>query len=203
MADNLDLYAAELPACLQPHYLAEVVRSFCGARGLTEANDLYDYWHEAVMVAVKKRYLALRRGADHVAYIKRGVKFLLTDLNRKLDIRRERVALLAAVADEDTDEDAPRESVIDDFDRSAFAAREEGELKRLDDVRVALFATIGNSPALAAYYRAYRETDGSDSKVGARLGIYRETVRERYRKPFMARFAENYSYIRQIRGKAA
>lgn len=203
MADNLDLYAAELPACLQPHYLAEVVRSFCGARGLTEANDLYDYWHEAVMVAVKKRYLALRRGADHVAYIKRGVKFLLTDLNRKLDIRRERVALLAAVAEEDADEDAPRESLIDDFDRSAFSTREEVELKRLDDVRVALFATIGNSPALAAYYRAYRETDGSDSKVGARLGLYRKTIAKYHRRIFLKRFKANYLAVRQIRGKSA
>ena len=198
---NLDLYAAELPPCLQPHYLAEVVRAFCGARGLTEENDLYDYWHEAVLVAVKKRYLALRRGADHVAYIKRGVKSLLTDLNRKLDIRREKVTSLAATSDENADEDERRESVIDDFERSAFEKREECELKRLDDVRIAIYATIADSPALAAYYRAFAATNGSDREVAKRLGLYRKTVAKYHRRIFLKRFKENYFLIREIRGK--
>lgn len=202
MADQLDAYAEDLPPCVQPYWIAEVVRTFCGARGLSETNELYDYWHEAVMVAFKRRYLALRRDADPVAYVKRGVRFYLIDLNRKFDVRTENIALVAPTADEAEDPDAPCNPSMEDYDRSAFAGREEVELKRLDDVRVAIYATIAHAPQLAAYWRAFSKTNGSDRTIADRLDIHRKTV-AKVRRHFAGRFAENYLMVRRVRGKAA
>lgn len=203
MDDRLDTLAAALPASLEPKWIAEVVRAFAAARDLSEDNELLDYWQEAVVVAIEKTNLALKLGKDPVACMKRGVRFLLIGLNRKLDVRRAAVDSLAAKEDEDAENAECRAPVIEDFARSAFDKREESELKRLDDVRVALHATIADSPALAAYWRAFRETDGSDSKIGARLGVYRKTVGKHHRRIFLARFKANYLAVRMIRGKAA
>lgn len=203
MDNRLDSLAAALPAALEPKWIAEVVRAFGAARGLTEDNDLLDYWQEAVVVAIEKSNLALSLGRDPVGYLKRGVRFYLIDLNRKLDVRRATVETLATKADEDADEEESQAPTIEDFDRTAFDARDAAELKRLDDVRVALYATIAESPALAAYWRAYRETDGSDSKVAACLGLYRKTIAKHHRAIFLKRFKANYLAVRKIRGKAA
>lgn len=202
MADCLDTLAAQLPASLAPKWIAEVVRAFCAARDLTEENELLDYWQEAVIVAIKKSNLAISLGKNPIAYLKRGVRFYLIGLNRKLDVRRAAVTSLAGKADEDEDEET-HEPTIEDFERSAFDSREANELKRLDDVRVALYATIALSPTLAAYWRAYSETDGSDSKIGERLGIHRKTVAKHHRRIFFKRFEANYLAVRTIRGKAA
>lgn len=70
-------------------------------------------------------------------------------------------------------------------------------------MRVALYATIAESPALAAYWRFYRETDGSDSKIAARFGLYRKTIAKYHRAIFRKRFKANYLAVRMIRGKAA
>lgn len=203
MDERLDTLAAKLPASLEPKWITEVVRAFGAARGLTEDNELLDYWQEAVLVAIKKTSLALKLGKDPVAFLKRGVRLYLIDLNRKLDVRRATVETLAGKEEENAEEYESRPPVIEDFDRSAFDSREENELKRLDDVRVALYATIADSPDLTAYWRAYRETSGSDREIAKRLGISHPTVATHFRKPFLERFKENYLAVRKIRGKVA
>lgn len=196
-AADLDALAAQLPAGYQGHWIAEVVRAFAAARGL-DGCDLLDYWQEAVMRAGAKLEEARSENSDPVAYVKRGVRNCLIDLNRRLDVRRQTVALLEG-AEADDDDEVPG---IEDSDRSAFASREEVDLKRLDDVRVALYATTASSPALAAYWRAYAATNGTDIQVGARLGCHRKTV-AKARKAFLRRFRANYEDVRFIRGRAA
>lgn len=199
MADILDTLASELPEEYLPFYLAELVRAFCGARGLTDETDMLDYWQEAVIVAAKKLELAKSHGADSVAYVKRGVQCYLIDLNRKLDVRRDHVSLLAGAAEGEEETAAP---MIEDFARSAFDRREVADLRRLDDFNVALYATIALAPELSAYWRAYAKTSGSNRAVAKYLGVHRKTVAKYHRRIFFARFEKNYRIVRQLRGRA-
>ncbi|MCQ2367450.1 MAG: hypothetical protein MJ109_00345 [Kiritimatiellae bacterium] len=193
---NLDALAAELPAAFQGHWIADVVRAFGGARAMVSDEELLDYWQEAVVRAM--RALTELEGqvevgdGMRVAYVKRAVRSLLTDLNRKYDVRSEVVSGQCGVVSEEEDE-------VDLVEKAESSAFELKNRKRIDDFHVAL-KLVEDDPKCRAYWEAYVRTDGSDRAVGKRLGLSHTAVRKYYRLPFFKAFKEAWELVKVVRG---
>lgn len=194
---NLDALAAELPAAFQGHWIAEVVRAFGGARAMVSDEELLDYWQEATFRAAKALNEVEKRGEGEermrVAYVKRAVRSLLTDLNRKYDVRSEVVSGQCVVSSGEEDEEV---DLVEEAESSAFELKNR---KRIDAFHVAL-KLVEDDPKCRAYWEAYVRTDGSDRAVGKRLGLSHTAVRKYYRLPFFKAFKEAWELVKVIRG---
>lgn len=193
---NLDALAAELPAAFQGHWIAEVVRAFGGARAMVSDEELLDYWQEATFRAAKALNEVEKRGEGEermrVAYVKRAVRSLLTDLNRKYDVRAEVVSGQCGVVSGEEDE----VNIVEEAESSAFELKNR---KRIDAFHVAL-KLVEDDPKCRAYWEAYVRTDGSDRAVGKRLGLSHTAVRKYYRLPFFKAFKEAWELVKVVRG---
>lgn len=194
---NLDALAAELPAAFQGHWIADVVRAFGGARAMVSDEELLDYWQEAVVRAMRAlTELEGRVGVGdgmRIAYVKRAVRSLLTDLNRKYDVRSEVVSGQCVVSSGEEDEEV---DLVEEAESSAFELKNR---KRIDAFHVAL-KLVEDDPKCRAYWEAYVRTDGSDRAVGKRLGLSHTAVRKYYRLPFFKAFKEAWELVKVIRG---
>lgn len=194
---NLDALAAELPAAFQGHWIADVVRAFGGARAMVSDEELLDYWQEATFRAAKALNEVEKRGEGEermrVAYVKRAVRSLLTDLNRKYDVRSEVVSGQCVVSSGEEDEEV---DLVEEAESSAFELKNR---KRIDAFHVAL-KLVEDDPKCRAYWEAYVRTDGSDRAVGKRLGLSHTAVRKYYRLPFFKAFKEAWELVKVIRG---
>lgn len=194
---NLDALAAELPAAFQGHWIAEVVRAFGGARAMVSDEELLDYWQEAVVRAMRAlTELEGRVGVGdgmRIAYVKRAVRSLLTDLNRKYDVRSEVVSGQCVVSSGEEDEEV---DLVEEAESSAFELKNR---KRIDAFHVAL-KLVEDDPKCRAYWEAYVRTDGSDRAVGKRLGLSHTAVRKYYRLPFFKAFKEAWELVKVVRG---
>lgn len=193
---NLDALAAELPAAFQGHWIADVVRAFGGARAMVSDEELLDYWQEAVVRAMRAlTELEGRVGVGdgmRIAYVKRAVRSLLTDLNRKYDVRSEVVSGQCGVVSGEEEEI----DLVEEAESSAFELKNR---KRIDAFHVAL-KLVEDDPKCRAYWEAYVRTDGSDRAVGKRLGLSHTAVRKYYRLPFFKAFKEAWELVKVIRG---
>lgn len=197
---NLDALAAKLPAAFQGHWIADVVRAFGGARAMVSDEELLDYWQEAVVRAMRAlAELEGRVGVGgeceervRVAYVKRAVRSLLTDLNRKFDVRSEVVCGQCGVVSEEEDE----VDLVEEAESSAFELKNR---KRIDDFHIAL-KLVEDDPKCRAYWEAYVGTDGSDRAVGKRLGLSHTAVRKYYRFPFFKAFRTAWEMVKVVRG---
>lgn len=194
---NLDALAAELPAAFQGHWIADVVRAFGGARAMVSDEELLDYWQEAVVRAMRSlTELDGRVGVEdgmRIAYVKRAVRSLLTDLNRKYDVRSEVVSGQCVVSSGEEDEEV---DLVEEAESSAFELKNR---KRIDAFHVAL-KLVEDDPKCRAYWEAYVRTDGSDRAVGKRLGLSHTAVRKYYRLPFFKAFKEAWELVKVVRG---
>lgn len=208
---NLDALAAKLPAAFQGHWIADVVRAFGGARAMVSDEELLDYWQEATFRAAKALNEVEKRGEIspdrresrseryagceermRVAYVKRAVRSLLTDLNRKYDVRSEVVSGQCVVSSGEEDEEV---DLVEEAESSAFELKNR---KRIDDFHVAL-KLVEDDPKCRAYWEAYVRTDGSDRAVGKRLGLSHTAVRKYYRLPFFAAFRTAWAFVKEVR----
>lgn len=193
---NLDKLAAELPAAFQGHWIADVVRAFGGARGMVSDQELLDYWQEAVVRAMRAlTELEGRVGVGdgmRIAYVKRAVRSLLTDLNRKVDVRS---VVQSAQCLVPSDGDEEEFDLVEEAETSAFELKDR---KRIDDFHVAL-KLVEDDPKCRAYWEAYVRSDGSDRAVGRRLGLSHTAVRKYYRLPFFAAFRTAWAFVKEVR----
>lgn len=198
---NLDALAAKLPAAFQGHWIADVVRAFGGARAMVSDEELLDYWQEATFRAAKAlnevegRVGVGGEGEERmrVAYVKRAVRSLLTDLNRKYDVRSAVINDKCKVISEGEDEEI---DLVEEAESSAFELKNR---KRIDDFHVAL-KLVEDDPKCRAYWEAYVRTDGSDRAVGKRLGLSHTAIRKYYRLPFFTAFKEAWELVKVVRG---
>lgn len=193
---NLDKLAAELPAAFQGHWIADVVRAFGGARGMVNDEELVDYWQEATFRAAKALNEVEEQGGGEekrIAYVKRAVRSLLTDLNRKYDVRSEVVSGQCVVSSGEEDEEI---DLVEEAEVSAFELKDR---KRIDGFHVAL-TLVEDDPKCRAYWEAYVRTDGSDRAVGKRLGLSHTAVRKYYRLPFFKAFRTAWELVKVVRG---
>lgn len=191
---NLDTLAAKLPAAFQGHWIADVVRAFGGARGMTSDEELLDYWQEATARAARALTEVENVGGSgekQVAYVKRAVRSLLTDLNRKYDVRSEVVSGQCVVVSGEEDE----VDLVEEAEVSAFELKDR---KRIDDFHVAL-KLLEDDPKCRAYWEAYVRSDGSDRVVGRRLGLSHTAVRKYFRLPFFAAFRTAWAFVKEVR----
>lgn len=196
---NLDKLAAELPAAFQGHWIADVVRAFGGARGMTSDQELLDYWQEAVVRAMRAlTELEGRVGVGdaermRIAYVKRAVRSLLTDMNRKVDVRSAVISDKCKVISGKEDEEEI--DLVEEAEASAFELKDR---KRIDDFHVAL-KLLEDDPKCRAYWEAYVRSDGSDRAVGRRLGLSHTAVRKYYRLRFFAAFRTAWAFVKEVR----
>lgn len=194
---NLDALAAELPAAFQGHWIADVVRAFGGARGMVSDQELLDYWQEAVVRAMRAlTELDGRVGVGdgmRIAYVKRAVRSLLTDLNRKVDVRSAVISdKCKVISGKEEEEDI---DLVEEAEASAFELKDR---KRIDDFHVAL-KLLKDDPKCRAYWEAYVRSDGSDRAVGRRLGLSHTAVRKYFRLPFFAAFRTAWAFVKEVR----
>lgn len=128
-----------------------------------------------------------------IAYVKRAVRSLLTDLNRKYDVRSEVVSGQCVVSSGEEDEEV---DLVEEAESSAFELKNR---KRIDAFHVAL-KLVEDDPKCRAYWEAYVRTDGSDRAVGKRLGLSHTAVRKYYRLPFFKAFKEAWELVKVVRG---
>jgi len=191
-------YARELPAEYEGQWIAELVRSFAGARGLADPVTLADYWQEAVIAATDALTLAARKPeVPSVALVKRAVRSRLTDLNRRIDRRAGVVG---------STEDLPRE---EDDDGSLRLVEERFEDSAFDRLPRRLTSDIGLALVLLGArerrtWEAFRATSGSSREIAAWLGdVSHMTVQRRLLPNLLTAFRRAYGLVRTIRLKAA
>lgn len=194
---NLNRVAAELPTAFLGHWIADVVRAFGGARGMTSDEELLDYWQEASVRAARALTEVKVKGEgeeeSQIAYVKTAVRSLLTDLNRKFDVRSVVQCAQCLVLSDGDEEEI---DLVEEAEASAFELKDR---KRIDDFHVAL-KLLEDDPKCRAYWESYVRSDGSDRAVGRRLGLSHTAVRKYYRLPFFAAFRTAWKMVKVVRG---
>ncbi|MCQ2391537.1 MAG: hypothetical protein MJ240_08930 [Kiritimatiellae bacterium] len=180
---NLDALAAQLPPEYEGHWIAEVVRNFGRARGLTEDHQLMDLWQEAVICAMHKITEAKTKDVNPISYVKRGVTSRLVDLTRRPEPE--------TTAEEDV-----------------LVAVAEGSMgrqdSRRDDFQAALALVLEPegvaNPRFRRYWAAFCATNGSDRAVAQAMGISRHAAQTQYAMPFRTCFKAAYLLVKRLRG---
>ena len=191
--DRLDFLAAELPEEYEGPWIVKLVRSFGGARG-AGMDVLEDLFQTACAAAAKAAEDAARCGGDVTAFVKTAVRSALAKANRRFD---------AFAAHVDYAEDGPRgedanphERLIEQFSDAKYRPSRQ---RKVDAVRLAALLV---SPPAQAYWRAFRETDGSDRAVARFLGVGRFFVWSVLAPRARAEFAEALRWVGLVKGGA-
>ena len=191
--DRLDFLAAELPEEYEGPWIVKLVRSFGGARdaGMDVLEDLFQ---TACAAAAKAVDDAKAEGGDVTAFVKTAVRIALAKANRSFDMFTKYIGY-AEDGERKPDAD-PRERLVENF---ADVKYHPSRKRKVDAVRLAALLV---SPPVQAYWRAFRETDGSNRAVSRFLGIGRFVVRTVLAPRARAEFAEALRWVGLVKGGA-
>ena len=170
---DFDELAEKLPPELEPHWIAEVVRSFGKYRSTHDDHDLMDTWLVATEAAVNAAHEAGLKGGDVTAFVKRAVISRLTDCQRSNDIRASHITVMS---------ECPEKKAV----------------RPLGDFKVAMMLV---SRASQRVWRAYRLANGNVSDMARRLNTTGYLVSARLLPRLCEEFRCAWTYVRAVRGK--
>lgn len=188
--DELDLMGAQLPSEYEGLWIAKVVKSFGKSRDMGDT-EMVDLFQEACAAATVAIVDAEAKGGSTEAFVKVAVKRRLTDLIRRFD---------AVAPWEVHAEDGPREEDADPDERLVENLPDPkyrpSRQKRIDAVRLAALLV---SPQSQRYWKAFRETNGTNEAVAELLGVSANTVRCRIAPCARAEFKRAIALVEIIR----
>ena len=191
--DRLDFLAAELPEEYEGPWIVKLVRSFGGARG-AGMDVLEDLFQTACAAAAKAVDEATAQGGHVRAFVKTAVRYALMNANRSFDTFTKYIDY-AEDGERKPDAD-PRERLVENLADAKYLPSRQ---RKVDAVRLAALLV---SPPVQAYWRAFRETDGSNRAVARFLGIGRFVVRTVLAPRARAEFAEALRWVGLVKGGA-